>query len=88
MSEKNNTIAQLEAMLFAAGDPVEPEKLADTRFPFTPVTYPVTLSILILLFYDRLATCCRMLSIRPSKARLPVSYRKPRCRSSSRSFMA
>ena len=29
MSEKNNTIAQLEAMLFAAGDPVEPEKLAD-----------------------------------------------------------
>ena len=27
MSEKNNTIAQLEAMLFAAGDPVEPEKL-------------------------------------------------------------
>lgn len=28
MSEKNNTIAQLEAMLFAAGDPVEPEKLA------------------------------------------------------------
>ena len=29
MSEKNNTIAQLEAMLFDAGDPVEPEKLAD-----------------------------------------------------------
>lgn len=29
MSSKNNIIAKLEAMLFAAGDPVEPEKLAD-----------------------------------------------------------
>lgn len=29
MSNKNNIIAKLEAMLFAAGDPVEPEKLAD-----------------------------------------------------------
>lgn len=29
MSNKNNIIAKLEAMLFAAGDAVEPEKLAD-----------------------------------------------------------
>lgn len=29
MSSKNNIIAKLEAMLFAAGDPIEPEKLAD-----------------------------------------------------------